>query len=146
MTAHNHDFTKALKQFSFKGYGQLTVTTNLIHVSEAQLKCFLCVYVCLDGPSNMAVTASPEKAAYISGSDIFLSCSADSKPAASFYWMYNGNNLNVSGSSYNLRNTTSNRSGQYTCVAKNAVTLRSVAVIKQIKIVGENMHTQNMFL
>ncbi|XP_052434740.1 carcinoembryonic antigen-related cell adhesion molecule 5 [Carassius gibelio] len=87
------------------------------------------------GPSNMAVTASPEKAAYISGSDIFLSCSADSKPAASFYWMYNGNNLNVSGSSYNLRNTTSNRSGQYTCVAKNAVTLRSVAVIKQIKIV-----------
>ncbi|XP_059423650.1 carcinoembryonic antigen-related cell adhesion molecule 1 isoform X1 [Carassius carassius] len=87
------------------------------------------------GPSNIAVTASPEKVAYISGSDIFLSCSADSKPAASFYWMYNGNNLNVSGSSYNLRNTTSNISGQYTCVAKNAATLRSVAVIKQIKIV-----------
>ncbi|XP_042596519.1 carcinoembryonic antigen-related cell adhesion molecule 5-like isoform X2 [Cyprinus carpio] len=87
------------------------------------------------GPSNLTVTALPEKEAYISGSDIFLSCSADSKPTASFYWMYNGIHLNVSGSSYNLRNTTQNISGQYACVAKNAVTLRSVAVIKNIKVV-----------
>ncbi|XP_043117033.1 carcinoembryonic antigen-related cell adhesion molecule 1 isoform X2 [Puntigrus tetrazona] len=85
------------------------------------------------GPDNLAIL--PAKMAYVTGSDISLSCSADSKPAASFYWMYNGKNLNVYGSSYNLINTTQNMRGDYTCVAGNAVTLRSAAVTKTIKIV-----------
>uniref|UniRef100_A0A8C2PVA9 CEA cell adhesion molecule 1 n=1 Tax=Cyprinus carpio TaxID=7962 RepID=A0A8C2PVA9_CYPCA len=88
------------------------------------------------GPSNLRVTASPEKSVYISGSDISLSCSADSKPTASFYWMYNGNPLNVYGPSYDLRGATQNRTGEYTCVAQNAVTMQlNVKVTKKIDIV-----------
>ncbi|XP_042611495.1 carcinoembryonic antigen-related cell adhesion molecule 1 isoform X2 [Cyprinus carpio] len=88
------------------------------------------------GPSNLKVTASPEKSVYISGSDISLSCSADSKPTASFYWMYNGNPLNVYGPSYDLRGATQNRTGEYTCVAQNAVTMQlNVKVTKKIDIV-----------
>lgn len=96
--------------------------------------------MCLDGP-DLAMTASPEKVAYVSGSDIFLSCSADSKPTVnSFYWMYNGNRLNVYGPSYNLRSTTQNMRGEYTCVGQNPVTLRYAAVTKTIQIIGENTH------
>ncbi|XP_059363641.1 hemicentin-1-like [Carassius carassius] len=87
------------------------------------------------GPSNLRVTASPEKSEYISGSDITLSCSADSKPTASFYWMYNGNPLNVYGPTYDLTHATQNRTGEYTCVAQNAVTLRNVSETKKINIV-----------
>ncbi|XP_052474650.1 carcinoembryonic antigen-related cell adhesion molecule 5 isoform X5 [Carassius gibelio] len=87
------------------------------------------------GPSNLRVTASPEKSEYISGSDITLSCSADSKPTASFYWMFNGNPLDVSGPTYDLTHATQNRTGEYTCVAQNAVTLRNVAETKKINIV-----------
>ncbi|XP_073703347.1 carcinoembryonic antigen-related cell adhesion molecule 1 isoform X2 [Garra rufa] len=86
------------------------------------------------GP-DLTMTVWPEKPAYISGTDIFLSCSADSKPAASFYWMYNGNRLNAQGPSYNLTSTTQDRSGEYTCVAQNAVTLRYAAVKNMIEIV-----------
>ncbi len=97
--------------------------------------------MCLDGPSNPVITASPERVAYVSGSDIILSCSADSKPTAnSFYWMYNGIRLNMYGPRYNLINTTQNMWGEYTCVVQNLVTLRYAAVTKTIKIIGENTH------
>ncbi|XP_067259855.1 carcinoembryonic antigen-related cell adhesion molecule 1 isoform X1 [Chanodichthys erythropterus] len=87
------------------------------------------------GPSNLRITVWPEKMVYTSGSAISLSCSADSKPSASFYWMYNGNPLNVNSWSYNLTDTTQNRTGLYTCAAQNAVTLRYVVVSKTIRIV-----------
>ncbi|CAM4699552.1 unnamed protein product [Leuciscus chuanchicus] len=86
------------------------------------------------GPSNLRITASPDNMAYTSGSAISLSCSAESKPTASFYWTYNGNPLNVYGSSYNLTDITQNRTGPYTCVAQNEVTLRNAAVTKTICI------------
>lgn len=94
--------------------------------------------MCLDGPSNLRITALPEKMVYASGSAISLSCSADSKPSASFYWMYNGNPLNVNSWIYNLTDTTQNRTGLYTCVAQNAVTLRNALVTKTVHILGEN--------
>ncbi|XP_051722135.1 LOW QUALITY PROTEIN: carcinoembryonic antigen-related cell adhesion molecule 1 [Ctenopharyngodon idella] len=87
------------------------------------------------GPSNLRITASPEKMVYASGSAISLSCSADSKPSASFYWMYNDNPLNINSWIYNLTDTTQNTTGQYTCVAQNAVTLRYAAVTKTIRVV-----------
>lgn len=94
--------------------------------------------MCLDGPSNLRITASPDNMVYTSGSAISLSCSVESKPTASFYWTYNGNPLNVYSSSYNLTDTTQYRTGQYTCVAQNEVTHRYAAVTKNIRIVGEN--------
>lgn len=94
--------------------------------------------MCLDGPSNLRITASPDNMAYTSGSAISLSCSVESKPTASFYWTYNGNPLNVYSPSYNLTDTTENGTGLYACVAQNEVTLRSATVTKTIRIVGEN--------
>ncbi|XP_067304999.1 carcinoembryonic antigen-related cell adhesion molecule 1 isoform X2 [Pseudorasbora parva] len=87
------------------------------------------------GPSNLRITASPENMAYVSGSAISLSCSADSKPTASFSWMYNGNLVNVSGPTYNLSNTAQNTTGLYTCNAQNAVTQRYATVTKTIVVV-----------
>ncbi|XP_052002358.1 carcinoembryonic antigen-related cell adhesion molecule 1 isoform X1 [Xyrauchen texanus] len=87
------------------------------------------------GPSNMTMTVLQEKMAYVSGSAISLSCSADSKPAASFYWMYNEVPLNVSGPNLILTNVTQDQTGNYTCVAQNAVTLRYASVTKTIRIV-----------
>ncbi|KAF4103333.1 hypothetical protein G5714_016216 [Onychostoma macrolepis] len=106
------------------------VKNNISHAETNQMNLNISY-----GPGNLVITASSEKMVYVSGSDIFLSCSADSKPTAAFYWMYNGNRLNVYGSSYNLRNTTQNMRGEYTCVGKNPVTLRYAEVTKMIQIV-----------
>lgn len=116
--------------------GQLTISGQFILQKLSGHKWF--VFVCLDGPGNLTLTALPEKTVYISGSTFFLSCSADSKPTASFYWMFNGNLLNVNGPSFVFTKATQNLSGVYTCGAQNAVTLRYVAVTKSIRIVGEN--------
>nr|XP_021322271.1 carcinoembryonic antigen-related cell adhesion molecule 5 isoform X1 [Danio rerio] len=95
----------------------------------------LIVFVCLDGPGNLTLTAMPEKTVYISGSNFSLSCSADSKPTATFNWMLNGNLLNVNGPVYVFTKATQNQSGVYTCGAQNAATLRYAAVTKTIRIV-----------
>nr|CAQ13811.1 novel protein similar to vertebrate titin (TTN) [Danio rerio] len=87
------------------------------------------------GPGNLTLTAMPEKTVYISGSNFSLSCSADSKPTATFNWMLNGNLLNVNGPVYVFTKATQNQSGVYTCGAQNAATLRYAAVTKTIRIV-----------
>ncbi|KAK7147559.1 hypothetical protein R3I94_010168 [Phoxinus phoxinus] len=87
------------------------------------------------GPSNLRITASPDNTTFASGSTISLSCSAESKPTASFYWTHNDNPLNVHSSSFNITDATENKTGQYTCVAYNSVTLRYAAGTKTICIV-----------
>nr|XP_055065809.1 carcinoembryonic antigen-related cell adhesion molecule 1 [Misgurnus anguillicaudatus] len=86
------------------------------------------------GPSNLRLTALPDRIAYASGSVISLSCMADSNPTASMYWTYNNAPLNVSGSNLQINNPTTSKSGQYTCVASNAVTLLYATVTKSIRI------------
>ncbi|KAK7157559.1 hypothetical protein R3I93_008910 [Phoxinus phoxinus] len=87
------------------------------------------------GPSNLRITASPDNTTFASGSTISLSCSAESKPTASFYWTHNDNPLNVHSSTFNITDATENKTGPYTCVAHNPVTFRYAAVTKDIRIV-----------
>ncbi|XP_036435737.1 carcinoembryonic antigen-related cell adhesion molecule 5-like [Colossoma macropomum] len=87
------------------------------------------------GPSNLTMTVLPEKMGYISGSNITLSCSADSSPPVLFYWSYNGMSLNKTGQTLQLLNASQNKTGPYTCTAHNTVTLRYTTATKTVRII-----------
>ncbi|XP_034077477.1 carcinoembryonic antigen-related cell adhesion molecule 5-like isoform X3 [Gymnodraco acuticeps] len=75
------------------------------------------------GPENTILTISPPKEHHQEGSDISLSCSADSKPSAAFKWFLNGDLLS-DGPELSLMNVQMNQSGSYSCQAFNEKTLR----------------------
>ncbi|RVE62820.1 hypothetical protein OJAV_G00161790 [Oryzias javanicus] len=75
------------------------------------------------GPENTKTSASPSQEFYEEGSDITLSCSADSKPSAQFTWFVNGTKLPDSGPELTLRNIQSSQRGDYSCQAFNSKTL-----------------------
>ncbi|KAG9275980.1 carcinoembryonic antigen-related cell adhesion molecule 1-like [Astyanax mexicanus] len=87
------------------------------------------------GPSNLTMTVQPEQLGYISGSNITLSCSADSNPTALIQWSYNNISLNQTGPTLRLTNTFQNQSGGYTCTAHNTATLRSSTASKTIQVI-----------
>ncbi|XP_043973035.1 titin-like [Gambusia affinis] len=81
-------------------------------------------------PANVSVSYGPEKInlklqsqKYPEGSNIHLSCSADSRPNATFEWFFNGN-LSGSGSELQLINVQKDQSGNYSCRAFNNITSR----------------------
>uniref|UniRef100_A0A7N6C540 Ig-like domain-containing protein n=1 Tax=Anabas testudineus TaxID=64144 RepID=A0A7N6C540_ANATE len=74
------------------------------------------------GPENINLTPSPSEEWYDEGSDISLICSADSRPAALFYWFLNGSLLSDTGAE--LINIQMSQSGNYSCRAFNNKTLR----------------------
>ncbi|XP_045082201.1 hemicentin-2 isoform X2 [Coregonus clupeaformis] len=90
------------------------------------------------GPSNLTMMVLPEMTightAYKSGSDITLSCSAQSKPAVSYKWRFNGAFLNEQSPQLSLQNTRENQTGGYSCLAHNNVTLRFATLTTMIKI------------
>nr|XP_046254307.1 carcinoembryonic antigen-related cell adhesion molecule 5-like isoform X1 [Scatophagus argus] len=75
------------------------------------------------GPENIILTSSPHEH-YAVGSNITLSCSADSRPAAMFYWFLNGDQLTDTGAELRLTNIQMSQSGDYSCQAFNQKTLR----------------------
>ncbi|XP_034077475.1 carcinoembryonic antigen-related cell adhesion molecule 1-like isoform X1 [Gymnodraco acuticeps] len=90
------------------------------------------------GPENTILTISPPKEHHQEGSDISLSCSADSKPSAAFKWFLNGDLLS-DGPELSLMNVQMNQSGSYSCQAFNEKTLRyetstpsSISVLKKV--------------
>ncbi|XP_047191962.1 carcinoembryonic antigen-related cell adhesion molecule 5-like isoform X2 [Scophthalmus maximus] len=77
------------------------------------------------GPENISLTLHPSQEYYVEGSNISLSCSAVSRPAALFYWFLNGDKLTDTGPELRLMNIQERQSGNYSCQAFNNKTLRS---------------------
>lgn len=89
-----------------------------------------------DGPSDMTVTVTLEDYAYITGSNITLHCSADSKPPAVFKWLFNDEDLNHSGPTLRLEGVAVSNAGNYKCSAYNSVTSRTSNKTVMIRILG----------
>jgi len=70
------------------------------------------------------MTPSPSQEHYEKGSDISLTCSAESRPDAQFTWFLNGNNTGT-GPELRLMNIQMSQSGNYSCQAFNNKTLRN---------------------
>lgn len=87
--------------------------------------CYVLQQYNADGPEQIKITVSPPGEYFEEGSDVHLSCSADSRPAAMFQWFLNGDLLPQSGSELNLMNVERNQSGNYSCHAFNSKTLKS---------------------
>uniref|UniRef100_A0A671WAX2 Ig-like domain-containing protein n=1 Tax=Sparus aurata TaxID=8175 RepID=A0A671WAX2_SPAAU len=77
----------------------------------------------LNGPENINLT-SPSQEYHVEGSNISLSCSAASRPAAVFYWLLNGDKLFDTGPELRLVNIQMSQNGNYSCQAFNNKTLR----------------------
>ncbi|XP_064173084.1 carcinoembryonic antigen-related cell adhesion molecule 1 [Anguilla rostrata] len=76
------------------------------------------------GPDNVEISGNPHETVYRAGSDIMLSCLAQSKPAADYLWAFEGTLLQNRGPELRLNNVHQNQSGNYSCWAHNSVTLR----------------------
>uniref|UniRef100_A0AAZ1XI38 Ig-like domain-containing protein n=1 Tax=Oreochromis aureus TaxID=47969 RepID=A0AAZ1XI38_OREAU len=86
------------------------------------------------GPSNAKMTVMPVSSIYKGGSNITLSCSADSSPPAMITWMIDGV-YQTNTSSIELQDATESDSGNYTCLIQNTVTLRFSSKTTAIQIV-----------
>uniref|UniRef100_A0A3P9HGJ3 Ig-like domain-containing protein n=1 Tax=Oryzias latipes TaxID=8090 RepID=A0A3P9HGJ3_ORYLA len=71
------------------------------------------------GPENTNMSMSPSQDSYEEGSEVSLSCSADSRPSAQFSWFLNGNKLPDSGPEFTLMNIQFSQRGDYSCQAFN---------------------------
>ncbi|XP_072910645.1 cell adhesion molecule CEACAM5 isoform X1 [Hemitrygon akajei] len=90
--------------------------------------------LCLDinyGPDRPNITTNTT--AYIAGSTITLTCSADSRPAAILKWHFSGA-LRQTGKELVLDNISVNETGNYTCQAYNNITERFRASTRKITV------------
>ncbi|XP_055019414.1 uncharacterized protein LOC129411739 [Boleophthalmus pectinirostris] len=76
------------------------------------------------GPDDVILRSSPLLDYYEEGSDVSLSCSADSRPAAHFKWLFNGELLSFTGAQIQVKNMQTIHSGDYSCQAFNSKTLK----------------------
>ncbi|XP_058865284.1 carcinoembryonic antigen-related cell adhesion molecule 5-like isoform X2 [Acipenser ruthenus] len=87
------------------------------------------------GPESLTLSISPQKPIYSAGSDLTLSCSAQSSPPAHYQWFFNEAPLNKLGSQLNITHIQHNQTGNYTCWAYNNRTLRYAKETREIIVV-----------
>ncbi|XP_041797830.1 carcinoembryonic antigen-related cell adhesion molecule 1 [Chelmon rostratus] len=88
------------------------------------------------GPSNATMTIMPMKYIYRTGSNITLSCSAESSPPALNQWIVNGVYLNELVPQIQLESVTESNSGIYQCSFHNTVTSRFTSISATIRILA----------
>ncbi|XP_075965820.1 cell adhesion molecule CEACAM5-like [Anarhichas minor] len=113
----------------YEGSFRCNVSNGLSH--ESSLPVYLNISY---GPSNTMMVIMPMRSTYITGSNITLSCSADSSPPAMIQWMVDGVYLNNFGPHLQLETVTESNSGNYQCVFHNTVTLRFSSKSAMIRI------------
>ncbi|XP_053289449.1 carcinoembryonic antigen-related cell adhesion molecule 1 [Pleuronectes platessa] len=88
------------------------------------------------GPINTTMSIMPTESDHIyrTGSNLTLSCSTLSSPAATTEWMVNGIAMNKYGPWIHLINASESDSGNYKCVLHNAVTSRFGSASTMIQI------------
>uniref|UniRef100_UPI003AACB362 hemicentin-1-like n=1 Tax=Centroberyx gerrardi TaxID=166262 RepID=UPI003AACB362 len=87
------------------------------------------------GPSDPTMTIMPMKGAYKTGSNITLSCSAESNPPAKIQWLFDGMYLDQFDSQLQLEKVKANQTGSYKCLVHNTVTSRFSSVSAMVRIV-----------
>ncbi|XP_032413172.1 carcinoembryonic antigen-related cell adhesion molecule 5-like [Xiphophorus hellerii] len=85
---------------------------------------YILLFLHSDGPDNVQIEVYPSQEHHEKGSDINLTCSADSSPSAEYQWFLNGDKLTSSGPLLRLMNIQMSQSGNYSCQAVNSKTLQ----------------------
>ncbi|XP_036423014.1 carcinoembryonic antigen-related cell adhesion molecule 20 [Colossoma macropomum] len=79
------------------------------------------------GPESITMKKVPDDVIQKKGSNLTLSCSAVSSPAAELKWLFNGAELTQKTAMLAFTNLEENQSGNYSCVAYNSKTKRYAA-------------------
>ncbi|CAL8359468.1 unnamed protein product [Arctogadus glacialis] len=92
------------------------------------------------GPSNPKMVPRPMMVAYKTGSNITLSCHAESSPPPTVHWFFNDMDLSLSGPEIQLIHTKENQTGYYMCLLYNPVTCRYNSVKTMVRILDPIYH------
>lgn len=93
----------------------------------------------LDGPELVTKTQDPADNVLKKGSNLTLSCSASSSPAAEFIWLFNGAELPQNTATLVLSDLEEKQSGNYSCMAFNSKTQRYVTSdVTTLSVLGES--------
>ncbi|KAJ8287729.1 hypothetical protein COCON_G00003880 [Conger conger] len=99
------------------------------------------------GPDGMQFMINgSQKDPIPAGSNLTLSCSAQSSPPAQFQWSLNGKLLNRTSPELELKNVQENHSGNYTCWAHNRITRRYSSLTEAITIKSHSQLLQPTIL